>query len=81
MSSSWKGAVPLFEVTIEQLGDFAGSAGFLNFVQRARNVLTETATRIRNLLHRGKRNFRGNRFCGIIKKNAKKVKAVTLVML
>ena len=40
------------QVTIEQLRDFAGGAWFPNLVQRAQNVLAETTTRIRNLLHR-----------------------------
>jgi hypothetical protein len=41
----------LFQVTIEQLGDFARGAWFPNFVQRSRDMLAETTTRIRNLLH------------------------------
>src|ERR1019366_5393014 len=45
-------AVLEVQVTIEQLGDFASSAWFPNLVQRSQNVLAETTTRIRNLLHR-----------------------------
>jgi hypothetical protein len=37
---------------IEQLGDFASGAWFPNLVQGSQNVLAETTTRIRNLLHR-----------------------------
>jgi hypothetical protein len=45
----------LFQVTIEQFGDFAGGAWFLDFVQRSRNVFAETTIRVRGLLHRGRR--------------------------
>jgi len=45
-------AVPKVQVTIEQLGDFAGGAWFPNLVQRSQNVLPETTTRIWSLLHR-----------------------------
>jgi hypothetical protein len=48
-------AVALLEVTIEQFGDFAGGAWFLDFVQRSRNVLAETTIRFRGLFHRGRR--------------------------
>jgi NADH-quinone oxidoreductase subunit J len=47
-----KRAVIEVEVTIEQLRDFAGGAWFPNLVQRSQNVLAETTTRIRDLLHR-----------------------------
>ena len=44
----------LFEVqlTIEQFCDFFRSAWFPNLVQRSQDVLAETTSRIRNLLHR-----------------------------
>lgn len=42
-------SVPSVQLTIEQLGDFAGGAWFPNFVQRSRNVLAETTIRVRNL--------------------------------
>ena len=45
-------AVLKVQVTIEQLGDFASGAWFPNLVQRSQNVLAETTTQIRNLLHR-----------------------------
>jgi hypothetical protein len=45
----------LVEVKIEQFGDFAGGAWFLDFAQRSRNVLAETTIRVRGLLHWGKR--------------------------
>jgi hypothetical protein len=41
----------LVQVTIEQLGDFASGAWFPNLVQRSQNMLAETTTGIRNLLH------------------------------
>src|SRR5208282_192868 len=40
------------QVAIEQLADFASGAWFPNLVQRSQNVLAETTTRIRDLLHR-----------------------------
>lgn len=42
----------LVQVTFDQLGNFAGGAWFPNFVQRPRNMIAETTTRIGNLLHR-----------------------------
>src|ERR1035437_3055004 len=45
-------AVLKVQVTIDQLGNFAGGAWFPNFVQRSRNMVAETTTRIGNLLHR-----------------------------
>ena len=40
------------QITIDQLGDLASGAWFPDLVQRSQNVLAETTTRIRNLLHR-----------------------------
>src|SRR4029077_18350329 len=57
--------VALLEVTIEQIGDFAGSAWFLDFVQRSRNVLAQTTIRVSESSSLGKKNFRGNRHYGV----------------
>jgi hypothetical protein len=58
-------AVPVLEVTVEQFGDFAGGAWFLNFVQRSRNVIAETTIRVRSLLHWGRIIFEATAIRGL----------------
>jgi hypothetical protein len=66
-------AIGLVQVTIQQLDDFSGGAWFLNLVQRSRNVLAETKSRIWSLLHR-EESFAGNRYCRVLKRTLTKGK-------
>jgi hypothetical protein len=67
-------SVPWVEITIEQIGNFVSGARFPDLVQRPQNVLAETTTRIRNLLHRDGENFLRNRDSEWSRKNTRKGK-------